>query len=192
MGFPVSSLAVEKTGESCEEPSVSQLSGSPCWFPSSLLCPHRYYKKFSIPDLDRHQLPLDDSALSFAHANCTLIISVRIAQTSGRCFSSLTHSLPGIQASQTIGVLTGEQASPVHPAGAGGGRVQGGWQSQALGGQLGPAPPQPPFRPVPLGLLMRRRIMENQSECVEGEAGKLSCFLPGSSTVSEAEGGHGG
>ncbi|XP_046306460.1 protein DPCD isoform X4 [Marmota monax] len=38
-------------------------------------CPYRYYKKFSIPDLDRYQLPLDDSLLSFAHANCTLIIS---------------------------------------------------------------------------------------------------------------------
>lgn len=62
-------------GALCGEPSVSQVSGSPCWFPSSLLYPHRYYKKFSIPDLDRHQLPLDDSALSFAHANCTLIIS---------------------------------------------------------------------------------------------------------------------
>nr|XP_012624812.1 protein DPCD isoform X2 [Microcebus murinus] len=35
----------------------------------------KYYKKFSIPDLDRYQLPLDDSSLSFAHANCTLIIS---------------------------------------------------------------------------------------------------------------------
>ncbi|XP_045294610.1 protein DPCD isoform X1 [Leopardus geoffroyi] len=35
----------------------------------------KYYKKFSIPDLDRHQLPLDESSLSFAHANCTLIIS---------------------------------------------------------------------------------------------------------------------
>ncbi|XP_005403930.1 PREDICTED: protein DPCD isoform X2 [Chinchilla lanigera] len=35
----------------------------------------KYYKKFSVPDLDRHQLPLDDSLLSFAHANCTLIIS---------------------------------------------------------------------------------------------------------------------
>ncbi|XP_032278849.1 protein DPCD isoform X1 [Phoca vitulina] len=35
----------------------------------------RYYKKFSIPDLDRYQLPLDESSLSFAHANCTLIIS---------------------------------------------------------------------------------------------------------------------
>ncbi|KAF6108331.1 hypothetical protein HJG60_004040 [Phyllostomus discolor] len=35
----------------------------------------KYYKKFSVPDLDRHQLPLDDSLLSFAYANCTLIIS---------------------------------------------------------------------------------------------------------------------
>ncbi|KAM5244523.1 protein DPCD isoform 3-T3 [Hipposideros larvatus] len=35
----------------------------------------KYYKKFSIPDLDRYQLPLDDSLLSSAHANCTLIIS---------------------------------------------------------------------------------------------------------------------
>ncbi|XP_036920001.1 protein DPCD [Sturnira hondurensis] len=35
----------------------------------------KYYKKFSVPDLDRHQLPLDDSSLSFAYANCTLIIS---------------------------------------------------------------------------------------------------------------------
>jgi len=38
-------------------------------------CSARYYKKFSIPDLDRYQLPLDESSLSFAHANCTLIIS---------------------------------------------------------------------------------------------------------------------
>lgn len=45
-------------------------------------CPHRYYKKFSITDLDRYQLPLDDSLLSFAYANCTLIISVRFTQTS--------------------------------------------------------------------------------------------------------------
>lgn len=35
----------------------------------------KYYKKFPIPDLDRCQLPLEDSSLSFAHANCTLIIS---------------------------------------------------------------------------------------------------------------------
>ncbi|XP_015414807.1 PREDICTED: protein DPCD isoform X2 [Myotis davidii] len=35
----------------------------------------KYYKKFSITDLDRYQLPLDDSLLSFAYANCTLIIS---------------------------------------------------------------------------------------------------------------------
>ncbi|XP_022355111.1 protein DPCD isoform X1 [Enhydra lutris kenyoni] len=37
----------------------------------------KYYKKFSIPDLDRYQLPLDESVLSFAHANRTLIISYR-------------------------------------------------------------------------------------------------------------------
>ncbi|XP_053548460.1 protein DPCD [Bombina bombina] len=35
----------------------------------------KYYKKFSIPDLDRCQLDLNDSALSFAHANNTLIIT---------------------------------------------------------------------------------------------------------------------
>ncbi|XP_012381192.1 protein DPCD isoform X2 [Dasypus novemcinctus] len=35
----------------------------------------KYYKKFFIPDLDRYQLPLDDSSLSFTHANCTLLIS---------------------------------------------------------------------------------------------------------------------
>ncbi|NWI67121.1 DPCD protein, partial [Todus mexicanus] len=34
-----------------------------------------YYKKFSIPDLDRYQLPLDAAALSFTHANNTLIIT---------------------------------------------------------------------------------------------------------------------
>ncbi|XP_049900491.1 protein DPCD isoform X2 [Epinephelus moara] len=33
----------------------------------------KYYKKFSVADLDRSQLPLDDSALSFTHANNTLI-----------------------------------------------------------------------------------------------------------------------
>lgn len=41
----------------------------------SLIC--RYYKKFSIPDLDRYHLPLDAAALSFTHANNTLIITVR-------------------------------------------------------------------------------------------------------------------
>ncbi|KAL8187456.1 UNVERIFIED_CONTAM: hypothetical protein K2H54_049015 [Gekko kuhli] len=35
----------------------------------------KYYKKFSIPDLDRFQLPLDCTALSFTHANNTLIIT---------------------------------------------------------------------------------------------------------------------
>lgn len=36
----------------------------------------KYYKKFSIPDLDRFQLPLNSNALSFTHANNTLIITV--------------------------------------------------------------------------------------------------------------------
>ncbi|XP_069836280.1 protein DPCD isoform X2 [Dendropsophus ebraccatus] len=35
----------------------------------------KYYKKFSVPDLDRCQLDLDEGALSFAHANNTLIIT---------------------------------------------------------------------------------------------------------------------
>ncbi|KAM4749932.1 protein DPCD [Anableps anableps] len=34
----------------------------------------KYYKKFSVPDLDRSELPLDGSALSYAHANNTLIV----------------------------------------------------------------------------------------------------------------------
>ncbi|XP_068585119.1 protein DPCD isoform X2 [Cebidichthys violaceus] len=37
----------------------------------------KYYKKFSITDLDRSQLPLDNSALSFTHANNTLIVSYK-------------------------------------------------------------------------------------------------------------------
>ncbi|XP_029915861.1 protein DPCD [Myripristis murdjan] len=37
----------------------------------------KYYKKFSISDLDRCQLPLDCSALSFTHASNTLIISYK-------------------------------------------------------------------------------------------------------------------
>lgn len=64
--------------------------------PVTSWCFHRYYKKFSIPDLDRHQLPLDESSLSFAHANCTLIISVRFTQTSWPLhpFFPLPTSLP--------------------------------------------------------------------------------------------------
>ncbi|KAM8879876.1 LOW QUALITY PROTEIN: protein DPCD [Spinachia spinachia] len=37
----------------------------------------KYYKRFSITDLDRSQLPLDDSALSFTHTNNTLIVSYK-------------------------------------------------------------------------------------------------------------------
>uniref|UniRef100_A0A8C5SZ82 Protein DPCD n=1 Tax=Laticauda laticaudata TaxID=8630 RepID=A0A8C5SZ82_LATLA len=35
----------------------------------------KYYKEFTIPDLDRFQLPLDSTALNFTHANNTLIIT---------------------------------------------------------------------------------------------------------------------
>ncbi|XP_068607352.1 protein DPCD [Brachionichthys hirsutus] len=35
----------------------------------------KYYKKFTIVDLERIQLPLDRSALSFTHANNTLMIN---------------------------------------------------------------------------------------------------------------------
>ncbi|KAM8924416.1 protein DPCD [Pelodytes ibericus] len=35
----------------------------------------KYYKKFSIPDLDRCRLVLDEHALSFTHANNTLIVT---------------------------------------------------------------------------------------------------------------------
>lgn len=38
----------------------------------------RYFKKISIPDMDRAHLPLDQSAINVAHANNTLIITVSI------------------------------------------------------------------------------------------------------------------
>nr|ACQ58657.1 DPCD [Anoplopoma fimbria] len=37
----------------------------------------KYYKKFSITDLDRSKLPLDNSALSHTHANNTSIVSYK-------------------------------------------------------------------------------------------------------------------
>ncbi|XP_046900133.1 protein DPCD [Hypomesus transpacificus] len=37
----------------------------------------KYFKKFNIPDLDRNLLPLDSSALSFTHANNTLIVTYK-------------------------------------------------------------------------------------------------------------------
>ncbi|XP_075894787.1 protein DPCD [Nelusetta ayraudi] len=37
----------------------------------------KYYKKFSVVDLDRCLLPLDGTALSFTHANNTLIVSYK-------------------------------------------------------------------------------------------------------------------
>nr|XP_032821730.1 protein DPCD isoform X2 [Petromyzon marinus] len=35
---------------------------------------HKYYKRLSIPDLDRLELPLDPEAVSFSHNNHTLIV----------------------------------------------------------------------------------------------------------------------
>ncbi|NP_001092165.1 protein DPCD [Xenopus laevis] len=35
----------------------------------------KYYKKFSIPDLDRCHLDLNENAISFAHANNTLVVT---------------------------------------------------------------------------------------------------------------------
>ncbi|KAK3758085.1 hypothetical protein RRG08_006660 [Elysia crispata] len=37
----------------------------------------KYYKKFNVPDLERCQLGIDQSAIEFAHANNTLIISYK-------------------------------------------------------------------------------------------------------------------
>lgn len=39
----------------------------------------RYYKKFSISDLDRLGIPLEQARLSYAHANNTLIIKASIS-----------------------------------------------------------------------------------------------------------------
>ena len=38
----------------------------------------RYYKKFKIPDMERCNIPLEQSCLTIAHANNTLIVSVSI------------------------------------------------------------------------------------------------------------------
>ncbi|XP_071494737.1 protein DPCD-like, partial [Diadema antillarum] len=37
----------------------------------------KYYKKFTIPDMDRANLPLQQAAITFAHSNNTLIISYK-------------------------------------------------------------------------------------------------------------------
>ncbi|XP_072025890.1 protein DPCD-like [Amphiura filiformis] len=37
----------------------------------------KYYKKYTIPDMDRAQLPLEQNAISLAHANNTLIIQYK-------------------------------------------------------------------------------------------------------------------
>ena len=42
----------------------------------SFIC--RYFKRFNIPDMDRAKLKLEQSAISAAHANNTLIITVSL------------------------------------------------------------------------------------------------------------------
>ncbi|XP_042192806.1 protein DPCD [Callorhinchus milii] len=46
----------------------------------------KYYKSFDIADMDRCQLPLESSALSFTHANNTLIISVSPPKIKKMCY----------------------------------------------------------------------------------------------------------
>ena len=41
----------------------------------------KYYKKIRVPDMDRCEIPLDSNALSFDHANNTLIISYKKPQS---------------------------------------------------------------------------------------------------------------
>ena len=38
----------------------------------------RYYKRFGIPDMNRLNLKLDTTKLSFTHANNTLLIKVNL------------------------------------------------------------------------------------------------------------------
>lgn len=41
-----------------------------------LMAARRYYKRFDVPELDVLGLPLEDSSLSWTHANNTLIITM--------------------------------------------------------------------------------------------------------------------
>ncbi|XP_074855400.1 protein DPCD isoform X1 [Carettochelys insculpta] len=58
----------------------------------------KYYKKFSIPDMDRYQLPLDPAALSFTYANATLIITYRKPQEIRAAEEELQQELKKIKA----------------------------------------------------------------------------------------------
>ena len=53
---------------------------------------YRYYKKFRIPDMERCQLPLEQKALSVAHANNTLIISVSYTNKFMMYFNSVVFA----------------------------------------------------------------------------------------------------
>jgi hypothetical protein len=54
----------------------------------------RYYKKFTIADLDRMGLPVVGSSIAFAHINNTLIIRVchRFRVLELRCLTSMSVS----------------------------------------------------------------------------------------------------
>uniref|UniRef100_UPI0037E9B66B protein DPCD n=1 Tax=Semicossyphus pulcher TaxID=241346 RepID=UPI0037E9B66B len=95
---PVTSLDSEVIKENCSNPLFMRqdTKNSFQWrirnlpFPKDVFCVSvepsdryiiiktsnkKYYKKFSVTDLDRNKLPLESSALSFTHANNTLIVS---------------------------------------------------------------------------------------------------------------------
>nr|XP_033796188.1 protein DPCD isoform X2 [Geotrypetes seraphini] len=60
----------------------------------------KYYKKFSIPDMDRCQLPLDNAALSFTYANNTLIITYQKPKEILALEEELQKELKKLKASQ--------------------------------------------------------------------------------------------
>ncbi|XP_041641785.1 protein DPCD [Cheilinus undulatus] len=97
---PVTSLDSEVIKENCSNPVFMRKDTKTCFqwrirnlpYPKDVFCVFvesserciiiktsnkKYYKKFRITDLDRSQVPLDGSALSFTHANNTLIISYK-------------------------------------------------------------------------------------------------------------------
>ncbi|XP_070541053.1 protein DPCD-like [Ptychodera flava] len=60
----------------------------------------KYFKKISIPDIDRVNLPLESSALSIAHANNTLIINYKKPQEILDMEKTLIEELKKLKASK--------------------------------------------------------------------------------------------
>lgn len=60
----------------------------------------KYYKKFTVPDMDRAQLPLDQDAISIAHANNTLIIQYKKPQAILEMEKLVHQELSKLKASQ--------------------------------------------------------------------------------------------